>query len=179
MGFLTCLLAGISLMVILVAGFEEIFGPPSFRSDYQFFSSKDFPRWTCVGIVTLLLCLGGFLYFNQKPHMKEWPPTTYQLVAMSNGQSVQGSFFLGCGDFSGVSIIKYAYLPDKNKPDTIQLSSAEANQYAFIIQKNDVVPHVTITQIADKFWLRDIRTKYEFYVPQGSVVSLYKIDVGK
>jgi hypothetical protein len=178
MGFLTCVIAVIALVVILVADEEEI-GCRRMRSGYRFFSSEDFPRWTCGSIVTLLLCLGCFLYFNQKPHMKEWPPTTYQLVAMSNGQSVQGSFFLGCSDFSGADTIKYAYLPDKNKPDTIQLSSVKANQYAFIIQKNDVVPHVTITVMADNFWLRNLRTKYEFYVPKGSVVLLYKIDVSK
>jgi len=92
------------------------------------------------------------------------------LVSMSNGQTMHGTFFLGIGEINGV--MKYRYLYDESGSVRYSESTASCSY---------------INETSDKPLLI-LKKRYErcgcgwcshFYIPKGSVKYGYNIDIGK
>lgn len=130
----------------------------------------------CAGMVLLV---GGIITINEptKPVNK-----TYNLVALQDGNSTGGSFFLGTGYIDDKQ--QFSYYQENN--GQYRLKSVDAEN-AIIIQGNGkprVVKSCSLDAVApiifypffqgDRY---DCSTKtYEFHVPPGSIKSNYTLD---
>lgn len=144
--------------------------------------------------IAIALCLGinsptkTVTTYGATQHIK--------IAALNLGGAASGSFFLGSGVIDQHA--EYYYMENTDKGYQLQSTNADQNTYIKEIQSGDT-PHLDITDVNEKtkftepevaFWFDPITMfqsmtdnllpdgqMYTFYVPKGSVVQNYKVDL--
>lgn len=99
---------------------------------------------------------------------------TENMVALKDNTSISGSFFLGCGNIDSEMTYVYAVETDKG----IVTKTIEKDRYDVYIKYTDGQPYVEYWDGEDDPWrLPSESAYYVFYVPEGSVINTYEIDL--
>lgn len=100
---------------------------------------------------------------------------TQELMAMKDNTSISGSFFLGTGRAD--SEMCYIYLVETDKG--MHTKTLKQNgSYEVYIKCTDGTPYLEYWDAEEDFWrLPDESPYYVFYLPEGSVVNTYEIDL--
>lgn len=102
------------------------------------------------------------------------------LVAFKDGQSVKGSFYLGCGSVQGASI--YSYYTERSDGGIIQGSVYADSSIIYEQNRNDAVLEVWLTKTAYGKWENFVfehnpAVHNKFLVPKGTVVRRFVADL--
>lgn len=123
-----------------------------------------------IGFFTGGLVLGGvFLLFLLVPSY-ETGRNTYELRAIATDSTTSGRFFLGTGYVSGQRTLNFVVRHE----DANYVNQVYA--YKSVIFENEGEPEVTYIDYGNP-WIAPWRLdqKYEFVVPEGSILSDYTI----
>lgn len=153
--------------------YEEI---KDYRKSYGF-------DWDMVGfgVISAIVCgFVGFLIAIALPVSYEKGSWSEKVVSLKDNASVNGSFFLGCGQINGT--MKYVYY-QQNVDSTYQMW--QANYYDAVIRYTSTEPKIIINDyrpsksVWNKFAI-DINDEshqtYIFEVPKGSIKNSYELD---
>lgn len=96
------------------------------------------------------------------------------LVALKDNSSISGSFFLGYGDIN--SEMNYVYAVESEKG--ITTVTIDQDKYKVYIKYTDGQPYVEYWDAPEDLWrLSAEYPYYVFYIPNGSVINAYEIDL--
>lgn len=105
-------------------------------------------------------------------------PNIKELVSLQDGQSINGSFFLGCGSIDGK--MKYTYYYEIEK-DIFKMGQVSYNRA--LIKYDSTAYLETYTYEQTDVWynwfsisLGQLRKQYIFHVPEGTIKNNYNLD---
>ena len=146
---------------------------------FYLFNTEDFVEYFMLGILGALAgVLVGLLVALSLPAKTEIVKTTYNLEALQDNNSVNGSFFLGTGQINGK--MKYVFYYEKN--GYYKLKQADYNEVR--IKYSDEKPKAvrfTRKKVKDGFinnFTLDSNSYQEYiiYVPKGTIKQNYSLD---
>lgn len=129
-----------------------------------------------IGVVIGLMIsgIGGIIV----PHDRT--PSSYeQIVAIGDSSGVEGQFFLGGGRIDDV---QYYFFYKKNGSGFIQ-SKIPVDQ-AIIYETDDIEPHIMeytmkVQEKYRKWFILDIPTESDIYIPVGSITRSFNLDLNQ
>jgi hypothetical protein len=121
----------------------------------------------CLVFFALVILISFFnvISISQRKETKE-----RELVSMSNGQSLHGSFFLGTGQINGVMKYRYLYRDNGN------IRYSESTATCSYIKETQDKPVLIMKKRYERCgctWCS------HFYIPMGSIKYNYNIDIEK
>ena len=131
-------------------------------------------------IVTILLGAICFSIISVEADIQTVPSSNTQLYALQDSNSVQGTFFMGCGSIDGS--MKYTYLIKDG--DAFQLKTINTN--GVNIKETDSEPHIVFYKNVYKnpkvaWWVGDVpiidNPNPEIYIPKGTIEYGFNIDL--
>lgn len=128
----------------------------------------------CAGLVALIVAALAHAFGGSTRVVTE--TANYELVALANGSSVSGQFFLGTGSVDGKNV--FNYVTDDGGYSTLRQADADQSS---IWQDEDEDPYLDVSRIA---WRVDwampspifSTLRYDFHIPDGSVYNGYSVN---
>ena len=126
--------------------------------------------------ISAIICIiaGGIISVNIDPVETH---TETELVALSDGQSISGDFFLGCGVVDETTY--YFYIVNTEYGMKSEKISAD-NVYIQYCSETPKIDRITKDFPADSWYWVGIpcwQDTYIMYVPEGSVTSNFNVDL--
>lgn len=146
---------------------------------YFYYDRYDFLYNLLSGIIGMMLgFVCGFIIALLLPNKTEVVKTTYYLESLNDNNSINGSFFLGSGQFNGAMMYTY-YYKDGDFYKMAQLYYKDAK-----IKYTENKPRIEITEVKakDDVFLNNFSInnnysiEYIIYIPEGSIKQNYILD---
>lgn len=141
-------------------------------------------NWAGVGVVGGVILCGVLcmvaLGVGSCESLYEWETSTMSnLVAINDGSSIHGSFFIGCGT---IDEREYYFFYYETRSGGMKKSRLPVSNVT-IYEDNSVKPHIKIHKTRFEnwnYWIFAIRApgeRYSIYVPKGSVKRDFTFDL--
>lgn len=138
--------------------------------------------FTCfVGVLLslLIMVLGGGIATASGAQTQSEKVETVEVISLNDNSDIEGSFFLGSGSVNEELVYYYAYKSDKG----VTVGKVDADEV--YINYTDEQPRLEEyrTNFKSEFlkwsfaYLGEDSCYYKLYIPEGSIIEEYKIDL--
>lgn len=172
--FFIPLLIGTSLILFYI--YNNIFPYPTIGEIFSSIAVFIFYEFLIIlSSTAICLCCGavGWLFFEPVSYTQTETP----LVALKDNSTIDGSFFLGCGNIG--SKTQYSYAIDTEFG--IEIKTLSANEKIYFKYDEGAPALITSKPVYSTLakWLSVPydRPVYTFRIPEGSIINEYQVDL--